>query len=697
MTEVEPNNLNEQSVLTLHGVGAKFAEQLAKLGIVSVQDLLFHLPLRYVDRTRIKPIASLALNETALVDARVVSSHIRIGKRRSLQVQVEDDSGELKLRFFHFSAAQKNALSPGRELRIFGELRPGPGGMEMYHPEYEYLDADAPAEPPPDTLTAIYPSSEGISQQRLRKLAAAAIETLNKASLEELLPDEINARFAVASLADALRFLHFPPSDCDQAMLSDGMHPAQQRLAFEELLAHFLTHRQIRIESDRQQAPEINAGQDDVSPLLSRLPFSPTGAQQRVFSEIQTDLAKGQPMLRLVQGDVGSGKTLVAAMAALVTIQQGHQVALVAPTEILAEQHLSTLSAWLTELGLRCELLVGKMTAKQKRLCLEKLRDREIDLIVGTHALFQDNVQFARLGLVIIDEQHRFGVHQRLTLREKSLDGLVPHQLVMTATPIPRTLAMTSFSEMDVSIIDELPPGRQVIQTSMVSQNRRDQLIERIAENCREGKQIYWVCPLIEESESLSAANAESVYEELLATLPEVNITLVHGRLNAQDKSERMQAFKSGDTQLLVATTVIEVGVDVPNASIMVIENPERLGLAQLHQLRGRVGRGAIESHCILLYGDPLTRAGRERLSILRETSDGFKIAEKDLEMRGPGEFLGTRQAGDLLFRVADHERDAWMLDCIHRLGLNLIIQKPELVLKLIERWFAHKKIFGLG
>lgn len=693
----QSKDLSQQSVLTLNGVGNKFAEQLARLGITSIQDLLFHLPLRYVDRTRIKTIASLTLNETALIDVRVLSTQIRMGKRRSLQVHVEDDTGELKLRFFHFSAAQKNALSAGRPLRVFGELRPGPAGMEMYHPEYEYLDEDENHKAPEQTLTPIYPATEGISQQRVRKLITQAVEMIGEGALEELLPEDINASFAADSLAEALRFLHFPPPDCDQTLLMDGTHPCQQRLAFEELLAHFLTHQQIRIESDQYSAPIIAVKNQDLDALLSKLPFSPTPAQQRVFGEIKNDLDKEQPMLRLVQGDVGSGKTLVAALAAYASIRAGYQCAIVAPTEILAEQHFNTLSDWLNDLSVRCELLVGKMTPKQKQLCLERLQAHEIDLIIGTHALFQDKVSFRKLGLAIIDEQHRFGVHQRISLRQKSLDDLVPHQLVMTATPIPRTLAMTSFAEMDVSIIDELPPGRQTIQTSMISQSRKPDLIKRISQSCDEGKQVYWVCPLIEESESLSAANAEAVYEELKTALSNIHITLVHGRLNAQEKSERMAEFKQGHSQLMVATTVIEVGVDVPNASIMVIENPERLGLAQLHQLRGRVGRGSIESHCILLYGEKLTHAGRERLSILRETSDGFKIAERDLEMRGPGEFLGTKQAGDLLFRVADHERDAWMLDRIHKLGLHLKDNKPKTMYKLIQRWFAHRKQFGLG
>lgn len=681
----------------LHGVGAKFAETLKKLGIQTLQDLVFHLPYRYVDRTRIRSVASLRINDVALIEVSVLNTQVSFGKRRSLQVKVEDDSGLLTLRFFHFNAAQKNNFEQGRRLRAFGELRPGASGPEIYHPEYEFVDEDSQAQQTEATLTPVYSLTEGVSQPRLRSLAKQAVELLETHTPKELLPEQINQHFGVTSLAEALAFIHQPPQNANIAELLEGNHPCQQRLAFEELLAHFLVRQRIRSETKALGAPNIKTKAEALETFLNNLPFSPTAAQQRVYREISEDMSKSYPMLRMVQGDVGSGKTLVAAMAALDAIASGHQVAIAAPTEILAEQHLKNFRHWFDALNIRCDWLAGKIKQSEKTACYERLRRHETQLVIGTHALFQEQVQFAKLGLVIIDEQHRFGVHQRLSLRDKSMSGLVPHQLVMTATPIPRTLAMTSYAELDFSIIDELPPGRSPVVTAVVSQKRKAEVISRIAEACKEGRQVYWVCPLIEESETLSAANAEQSFAELSEKLEGIKVDLIHGRLKPKEKEARMAAFKAHETNVLVATTVIEVGVDVPNASVMVLENPERLGLAQLHQLRGRVGRGVAESSCILLYGDKLSQAGKQRLQVLRETNDGFVISEKDLEMRGPGEFLGTRQAGDMLYRIADHERDAHLFDYVHKVGHELNLSQPDNVDALIQRWFAHRKAYALA
>ena len=687
--------LSDMPATVLKGVGSKFAETLLKLDIRSVQDLLFHLPFRYVDRTRVREIAELRINDVALVQGRVLSSQVVFGRRRALVIKLEDDSSVLCLRFFHFNAAQKNAFEAGRQVRVFGELRPGPGGAEMYHPEYTFIDAEDNGAEPEQTLTPQYHLTEGVSQPRMRELARQAVAILASKPPVELLPPVVNAKFGINSLAEALALVHFPPADIEQALLLEGRHPFQQRLAFEELLAHFITRQKIRSEIRALFAPKIIASSSQIDDFIRSLPFTPTQAQMRVFREIKHDLAKPHPMLRMVQGDVGSGKTLVAALAAKAVIDAGYQVAVVAPTEILAEQHLQNFQQWLMPFGLSTDILVGKLSPKQKEDCYTALRKGDIDLLVGTHALFEDEVQFAHLGLAVIDEQHRFGVHQRMSLRHKSMDKMVPHQLVMTATPIPRTLAMASYAEMDFSIIDELPPGRKPISTVVVSQNRKESVIERIRVACREGRQIYWVCPLIEESESLDVANAEATLSELKETLSGIELDLVHGRLKSTEKEERMTRFKQGATQILVATTVIEVGVDVPNASIMIIENPERLGLAQLHQLRGRVGRGTEESHCILLYGNALSRQGRQRLHILRETNDGFRIAEQDLLMRGPGEFLGTRQAGDMLYRIADHERDSAMYEHVHEVGKNLLLERPEAAEALVQRWFGSRRHYA--
>lgn len=687
-------SLQDHPITDMKGVGDRLAQVLHKLDIRTVQDMLFHLPMRYLDRTRITPIAQLKLNTSVVIQGSVLYSKIKFGRRRSLEVALEDDTGTTHLRFFHFNAAQKNALEAGTLLRCYGEPRLGTTGVEFYHPEYEQID---PSHPPKveETLTPIYPLTDGITQVRMRKLAAQACAFLKFASPRELLPEQINRDFGVHSLTEALHYLHFPPPDVDVAALLGGTHPAQQRLAFEELLAHYLVRRHIRARAQSEQAPKIQLQDILKQQLLSSLPFSLTQAQQRVLADIEQDLQYPQPMLRMVQGDVGSGKTLVAATAALHVAASGYQVAIVAPTEILAEQHLNNFRGWLEPLGLNVTWLVGKLTAAKRRAALAAILSGEAQVVVGTHALFQDDVSFAKLGLAIIDEQHRFGVAQRLTLRKKSQSGETPHQVVMTATPIPRTLAMTAYSELDYSVIDELPPGRKPINTVLISQGRRDQIIERIRQACAEGKQAYWVCPLVEDSETLSAANAEETATLLREALPELNVGLVHGRMKAKDKEHTMGEFKRAESQLLVATTVIEVGVDVPNASLMIIENPERLGLAQLHQLRGRVGRGTAESHCVLLYGEKLSQQARERLSVLRETNDGFVIAERDLQLRGPGELLGTRQTGDMQYRVADALRDTHMIPAVQELGKEIFGAMPDVCTLLIERWIGKNQKYA--
>lgn len=675
-------------------MGGRLASILEKLGISTVQDLLFHLPLRYLDRTRIVPIGHLQLNTSVVIQGRVLSTQIIFGRRRSLACVIEDDTGAVTLRFFHFSAAQKDRLSPGTLLRCYGEPRLGSTGLEFYHPEYDFVEDGAP-QPTNSNLTPVYGLTEGITQQRLRKLTETALEFLQNHPPVDYLPPEANRRFGVVDLATAIRYVHYPPANAPVEQLLAGIHPYQQRLAFEELLAHYLTRQQVRAGLRREKAPKVSLSENRRQEFTGALPFQLTGAQQRAVADICRDLARGTPMLRMVQGDVGCGKTLVAALAALAVADSGRQVAVVAPTEILAEQHFASFNRWFEPLGIRIAWLVGKLTAANRRQALAQIATGEAGIVIGTHALFQEGVTFARLGLAIIDEQHRFGVHQRLTLKQKGTAGETPHQLIMTATPIPRTLAMTSYSELDYSVIDELPPGRTPVNTVLISQTRRHEIIERIRAACGEGRQVYWVCTLVEDSETLAAANAEETAGLLRETLGEVRIGLIHGRLKPADKEAAMNAFKNGEIQLLVATTVIEVGVDVPNASLMVIENPERLGLAQLHQLRGRVGRGSVASHCVLLYGDKLSQQARERLKILKTSNDGFVIAEKDLELRGPGEYLGTRQAGDMQFRLADMQRDAHLLPAIHEIGAKMMKKYPELVSKLVNRWFGKNQNYA--
>ncbi|WIO74378.1 ATP-dependent DNA helicase RecG [Porticoccaceae bacterium LTM1] len=686
--------LDKVPVIELHGVGQSLADKLAKLSLRTVQDLLFHLPLRYIDRTRITPIGSIRPLTDVVIEGEVRASDIVFGKRRSLMCRVQDGTGTVTLRFFHFSAAQKNNLKPGTRIRCYGEVRRGSSGFEIYHPEYHLFSKGEPA-PLEQSLTAIYPATEGLTQQRMRSLANQALAMMTGHNLAELVPEELRPQSDIA-LADALRYLHQPPVNAPIDLLAAGKHPAQQRLAFEELLTHHLSLLRLRHKIQRHHAPVLETPDKLHGDFLDQLPFELTGAQQRVRDEVCTDLAKPYPMLRLVQGDVGSGKTVVAALAALAAIDAGKQVAVMAPTEILAEQHRNNFESWLKPLGIRLAWLTGKLKGKGREVQLAAIADGSAQIAIGTHALFQDEVQFHDLGLVIIDEQHRFGVHQRLALREKGRGGnVVPHQLIMTATPIPRTLAMSAYADLDCSIIDELPPGRTPVNTVAVANTRRNDVIQRVRDACKEGRQAYWVCTLVEESELLEAQAAEAAADELHMLLPELNIGLIHGRLKPKEKEQVMAEFKSGSIDLLVATTVIEVGVDVPNASLMIIENPERLGLAQLHQLRGRVGRGKIASHCVLLYSTPLSNAGVERLKIMRETNDGFKIAEKDLQLRGPGEVLGTRQTGEMNLRIADLQRDSELLTQIKFSAQKLSSDNPELVPALIQRWLSGSEQFG--
>jgi ATP-dependent DNA helicase RecG len=686
----ENRSLAVMPVTTLKGVGPRNAERLAKLGIHSVQDLLFHLPMRYQDRTRIVPIGALRLGDQAVVQGRVELADVRYGRRRSLLVRLADGSGAIMLRFFHFSAAQKANMARGSTLRCYGEVRNGPGGVEIVHPEVQRVAEDAPAEVE-QALTPIYPTTEGMHQLSWRDLTGRALELLGDGGLEELLPKAVLEEFHMPPLAEAVRLLHRPPPDESAKLLSATAHPAQRRLALEELLAHQLGLRMLRQRQQRQGAPAMPCRGDLQASLLAALPFALTAAQQRVLAELQADLMQPRPALRLIQGDVGSGKTVVAALAALCCVEAGFQVALMAPTELLADQHLKNFDAWLSPLGVAVGWLSGRHKGRRRVQLLEQLETHALQVIVGTHALFQDDVVFAQLGLVIVDEQHRFGVHQRLALRDKGAAGQLPHQLVMTATPIPRTLAMTAYADLDLSVIDELPPGRTPVTTVAVPDTRRPQVVERVAQACAEGRQAYWVCTLIEESEALQAQAAEDTAATLGEALEGLRVGLVHGRLKGPEKAAVMAAFKAGEIDLLVATTVVEVGVDVANASLMVIENAERLGLSQLHQLRGRVGRGAQQSHCVLLYHPPLGESAQARLGVLRETNDGFVVARRDLELRGPGEVLGTRQTGEMQFRIADLLRDQDLVSAAQQIADRLLAEHPDHAPPLVRRWVGQR------
>ncbi len=682
----------QQALTVLPGVGPKLAEKLAVRGLVHVQDLWFHLPRQYEDRTALTPIRSLLPGVPAQVEGRVEAVERGFRYRPMLRVAIGDEGhGTLVLRFFHFRAAQVAQFQPGARVRCFGTPRPGQHGLEIVHPSYRVLDPrahDALA----DRLDPVYPAIEGVGPASLRRLIGLALDRLPDEGVLELLPPGLLEHLHLPSLRNALLAVHRPPADADLQALSAGTHPAQRRLAIEELLAHHLSLRRQRLAQQAHAAPALRKRALSRR-LQAALPFELTGAQQRVFEQIRADLAQPRPMLRLVQGDVGSGKTVVAALAAMLAVEGGKQAALMAPTELLAEQHLANLRGWLEPLGIRVAWLAGKVTGRARGRVLEAVASGEAQVVVGTHALMQQGVAFHDLALAIVDEQHRFGVHQRLALRDKGAGGgvgpgaIVPHQLVMTATPIPRTLAMAAYADLDVSAIDELPPGRTPVQTIVLSAERRPELIERIRAACAEGRQAYWVCTLIDDSDEVVAQAAQTTFEGLSSQLSELRVDLVHGRMKAAGKQAAMRAFKAGETDLLVATTVIEVGVDVPNASLMIIENAERLGLAQLHQLRGRVGRGSAASNCVLLYQSPLSALARQRLETMRQTQDGFVIAEKDLELRGPGELLGTRQTGIAGFRVADLARDADLLPRVHEIGERLLADAPALAGRLVERW----------
>jgi ATP-dependent DNA helicase RecG len=697
LEKTEPETLESAPLTGLNRVGPRVAERLAKLGVSTVQDLLFHLPLRYQDRTRLLPLAALKTGGEALIQGEVVDASIGYGRRRSFKVWLNDGTGCVMLRFFHFGRNQTAAFKPGTAVRCFGEARMGPQSLEMVHPEYRILSGeDAP--PLGEALTPIYPTTEGIQQASLRALTDQALGFLDDGGggPRELLPEEIIRRFQLPDLAGALRYLHRPPLDASIAELQERSHPAFRRLAFEELVAHQVSLRRLRRSRRSADAPVLAGGGDLRGRLLASLSFELTGAQLRVVDEIAADLVQARPMLRLLQGDVGSGKTVVAALAALQAVESGHQAAIMAPTELLSEQHLRNLGGWLAPLGLVPVWLAGRHKGREREGLLHRIASGEARVVVGTHALFQRDVVFRELGLAIVDEQHRFGVHQRMKLREKgAAEGIVPHQLIMTATPIPRSLAMSIYADLDLSIIDESPPGRRPVATVAVPDARRGEVISRVRDACAGGRQAYWVCTLIEESEALQCQAAEDTAAALAASLPELRIGLVHGRLKAAERASVMDAFAAGELDLLVATTVIEVGVDVPNASLMIIENPERLGLAQLHQLRGRVGRGRVESHCLLLFHAPLSRQARDRIDILRRSSDGFEIARRDLEMRGPGEVLGTRQTGDVQFRVADPMRDESLLAAAQSTADLLLDRYPDRVGALVNRWLGRREEFG--
>ncbi len=673
----------------LKGIGKTTATKLHDFGLTSVMDLLFHLPLRYEDKTKITAIDDLVGFSYAQVEGEITKSYVTQGRRPILVCEIDDGSQFMQLKFFNFYYSQKLKMKAGVHIRAYGEVKHGMYGMEIIHPEFS-LGEDQPALA--QSLTPIYPKSEGISQKLLQKAAAQAISMLQQGSIEltELLPNDWLEEQQMPTLLNALMFVHKPPPDAEVRQLINHTHPAQQRLKIEEILAHFLAMHQARTAIEQLNAPALPIEKADEQVLLTRLPFELTGAQKRVVNEIHRDMSRSHPMQRLVQGDVGSGKTVVAALAMQAALAHGKQAVMMAPTEILAEQHLLTLIEYFPEQ--QVVFLSGKIKGKVRTAVLSQIAS-SAEVIIGTHALFQSDVVYRDLALVIIDEQHRFGVHQRLMLKNKgraqkdATDQTVPHNLIMTATPIPRTLAQIAYANLDVSVIDELPPNRKVINTLLLDNNKLPQLAERIRNACDQGEQAYWVCTLIEESEHLRAKAAQDSYDELKDWFPDLEVGLVHGRLKSEEKQAVMDRFKANEIQLLVATTVIEVGVDVPNASLMVIENAERLGLSQLHQLRGRVGRGARQSHCVLMYQAPLSENAQVRLQTMRSTNDGFEIARQDLKLRGPGEILGTRQKGSMEFRFSNPEQDAALFKQAKTMAAELMAKDPDVCEKIIQRW----------
>ncbi len=698
----------KQQITLLNRVGPQIAKRLERLHICTIQDLLFHLPIRYQDRTRVVPIGTLRHGLEAAIVGEIIQSQIKFGKRRMLLCTIQDGSGVITLRFFHFNTKQQATLQTGNRLRCFGEARMVSGSLEMVHPEYAAVSAqELPTVA--EHLTAIYPLTEGVTQYTLRALIDQVVLNGSRVAceLEDFIPPQLLDKLQFPSLEQAVAYVHRPPPDAPIDALNEGEHPAQQRLAFEELLAHNLSLRRLREKHKRHIAPTLRTHEQASADFVQSLPFQLTTAQNRVIDEIAQDLGNPYPMLRLIQGDVGSGKTVVAAISALCSIRSGYQVAIMAPTEILVDQHHFSFSQWLNPLGIEVVQLTGKLKKKQRNEVLEKIAQGEARIVIGTHALFQDEVMFSELGLVVIDEQHRFGVHQRLALRNKTASQTqaqtaselkpeyYPHQLVMTATPIPRTLAMTAYADLDFSVIDELPPGRQPIETVVVSDLRREEVINRVYQACRGGRQTYWVCTLIEESEQLQCQAAQDTAQQLSENLTDLKVGLIHGRMKSVEKQSIMKAFKAGSLDLLVATTVIEVGVDVPNATLMIIENAERLGLSQLHQLRGRVGRGSQQSVCVLMYHSPLSKLASARLEIMRETTDGFKVAQRDLELRGPGELLGTRQTGVEQYHIADLQKHQHLLINVRKTSEYMQKNTQQSIEAMIKRWIGQRSMYA--
>ena len=679
----------------LRGVGPALAKTLTRLDLHRVGDLLFLLPLRYEDRTTLHHIGSVRPGMRCLISGEVLLAETVYRGRRSMLVRISDGSGQLTLRFFYFSRQQQTQFATGAKVSCYGDVRPGPVGLEMVHPEYRVLrENQEPAVT--DTLTPVYPMTEGVQQGRLRNLVGQALAMMKESPPAELLPTEILDELELPIRTEALAYLHTPPPDTDLASIEAGRHPCQVRLSFEELLAHYMSLRHLRNLARKESAMSLPGGPVLQRNFIDSLPYKLTNAQNRVVAEIGSDLQVPHPMMRLIQGDVGSGKTVVAAAACAQAVAGGVQAAVMAPTELLAEQHWTSFCDWFKDLGVELAWLSGSQKKADRQASLEAIGSGSAGIVVGTHALFQEGVNFSNLALVIIDEQHRFGVHQRLALRDKGASGGVhPHQLVMTATPIPRTLAMAAYADLDTSIIDELPPGRQAVKTIALPDTRRNEVIERVRDACAEGQQAYWVCPLIDESEVLDYQAAEASYEMLTESLDALSVGLVHGRMKNTARDKVMRAFKSGDIDVLVATTVIEVGVDVPNASLMIIENSERMGLSQLHQLRGRVGRGRDQSHCVMLYKQPLGQLAKSRLGVLRETNDGFVVAQRDLELRGPGELLGTKQTGLPEYRIANLTRDADLMPAVQKAAENIQKNHATAEFPIVARWLGNAHHYG--
>ena len=690
------SEINPGSPLTvLRGVGPALAATLERLHLYRVEDLLFLLPLRYEDRTRLNRIGSVGPGMRCLISGEVLLAETVYRGRRSLLVRIGDGSGQITLRFFYFSRKQQAQFQPGSIVSCYGDIRMGPGGLEIVHPEYRILRAGQEVAVS-DALTPVYPMTEGIQQGRLRTLVAQALAIMDRNPPADLLPPQVLDDFELPSLRDALVFLHKPPPEADLEVIMGGKHPCQVRLSFEELLAHYMSLRNLRHLARKEAAVALSGATDALARFIGNLPYELTGAQKRVIAEISADICLPHPMMRLIQGDVGSGKTVVAATACLLAVNSGVQAAVMAPTELLAEQHWQNFSGWFSDDDIELAWLSGSQRQSERRASLAAIESGSARLVIGTHALFQEGVQFNNLALVVIDEQHRFGVHQRMALRDKGAGGgSIPHQLVMTATPIPRTLAMAAYADLDVSVIDELPPGRQAVQTVAMPDTRRAEVIDRVREACSKGQQTYWVCPLIEESEVLDYQAAEASFEMLTEALSTLRVGLVHGRMKAPAKQKVMRKFKQGGIDVLVATTVIEVGVDVPNAGLMIIENAERMGLSQLHQLRGRVGCGAEQSHCVMLYKQPLGQLARSRLAILRDTNDGFLIAQRDLELRGPGELLGTKQTGLPDYRIADLARDAELMPKVQIAAETLLRDHEQAATDITRRWLGDAHQYG--